>query len=64
MTHAVAIVVAIANVFVLQLLLMELLARNRVFQSAGGHKSTVQCNVIMEKFTNHAAIHVNNLVDI
>ena len=64
MTHAVAIVEVIANVFVLQLLLMELLARNQVFQSAGGHKSTVQCNVIMEKFINHVAILVNNLVDI
>ena len=61
-THVVAIVVAIANVFALQLLLMVLLAHNLVSLSAGGRSSTVPCNVTMERFTNHVEIHVSHLV--
>ena len=64
MTRVAVIVEAIVNAYALQLLHMALHAHNLVFQSAGGHKSTVQCNVTMEKFINPVAIPVNHLADI
>ena len=63
-THVDAIVVAIANVSVPQLLHTERLALNLVSLSAGGRKSIAQCNVTMEKFINPVVILVNHLVDI